>query len=214
VLDGRTSRPIVGATVSLLSNGATTVTQAEGAFRLQVVDGGRFVLEIRHVAYVTRSDAILLAEGQNAIVHIRLVETAIELPPISVETRSRRLDDAGFFSRKERGIGAFVTREDMDRRKVGNVSDILASVAGLRRSMTSEGDSRLDSRGGRMITRRCELQYFIDGVRSEIGKVGVDIIPIANVEGIEIYRGGSEVPMQFDSGSAACGAIVIWTRRG
>jgi hypothetical protein len=214
VLDARTSRPVAGATLSLRSNGATTVTQGEGAFRLPVMAAGRFVLETRHVAYATRSDTIHLAEGQTAIVHIRLVETAIELPPITVETRSRRLDDAGFFSRKERGLGAFLTRDDMDRRRARNVSDVLASVAGLRRSMTSQGDSRVDSRGGKMITRRCELQYFIDGVRSEIGKVGVDIIPIANVEGIEIYRGGSEVPMQFDSGSAACGAIVIWTRRG
>ena len=32
--------------------------------------------------------------------------------------------------------------------------------------------------------------------------------------GVEVYRGGSETPTQFDHGRAMCGAILIWTRGG
>jgi hypothetical protein len=214
VLDAVSARPVAGATVSLVSNGDAALTAREGAFRLPVAGAGRFVVETRHVAYATRTDTIVLAEGQNALLQIHLVETAIELPPISVETRSSRLDDAGFFGRRDRGIGTFLTRKDLNAQNLRQMSDIFARVPGLRRTIMSDGGSRIASRGGTMITRRCDLQYFIDGVRSEIGQVGVDGIPVENVEGVEIYRGGSEVPMQFDTGTAACGAVLIWTRRG
>lgn len=213
VIDARTSQPVVGATVLILPDAGSSTTQREGAFRLPVMGSGRFVVETRHVAYAVRTDTIQLGDGLHARVEIRLVAAAIELPPISVETRSLRLDQAGFFARRERGLGTFLTRDEMAKQNLRHVSDVFARVPGLRRAITADGGSRVDSRGGRMITRRCDMQYFIDGVRSEIGQVGVDQIPLDIVEGVEIYRGGSEVPMQFDSGSAVCGAIVIWTRR-
>lgn len=214
VLDARTARPVVGASVSLPSNSGVSVTQADGRFRLPVGGAGRFVVETSHVAYATRTDTILLADGQNALVQIQLVETAIELPPITVETRSSRLDDAGFFDRRERGIGTFMTRGEISSQNVRHLSDVFARVPGLRRAMSSDGSSRVDSRGGTMITRRCDIQYFIDGVRAEIGAAGVDGVPVDIVEGVEVYRGGSEVPTQFDHGRAACGAVLVWTRRG
>lgn len=213
VLDARTERPVVGATVALTAGGVVAVTQDEGAFLLPVGGAGRFVVETSHVAYAVRTDTIHLSEGRNAVVQILLVETAIELPPITVETHSTRLEDAGFFQRRDRGGGVFITREDIAEQKARSVSDLFARVPGLRRAQGADGNSRVDSRGGRMITRRCELQYFIDGVRTELG-TGIDGIPIEIVEGIEVYRGGSEVPMQFDHGTAACGAVVLWTRRG
>jgi hypothetical protein len=214
VLDARTARPVVGASVSLHSSDGVAVTQADGRFRLPAGGAGRFVVETSHVAYATRADTVRLADGQNAVVQIQLVETAIELPPITVETRSSRLDEAGFFDRRERGIGTFMTRSELDRQNMRHLSDVFARVPGLRRAMSSDGSSRVDSRGGRMITRRCDIQYFIDGVRAEIGAAGVDGLPVEIVEGVEVYRGGSEVPTQFDHGRAACGAVLVWTRRG
>lgn len=214
VLDARTERPVAGAALSLTSDSSTSITQDDGRFRLPVAGAGIFVLETRHVAYALRIDTLRIGDGQNALLRILLVETAIELPPITVETRSRRLDDAGFFVRRERGIGSFFTRQDMEAHHVRFVADIFARVPGLRRAISSDGSSRVDSRGGTMISRRCEMQYFIDGVRSAMGPSGLDGIPVEIVEGIEVYRGGSEVPTQFDAGSAVCGAVLVWTRRG
>lgn len=213
IVDANSMRPVAGATVSLRPAGDSTITQADGAFRLPAATG-RLVLETRHLAYATRSDTVVLREGQNARVQIPLVATAIELPPISVQTRSRRLQEAGFFGRMERGIGTFVTRTDLDERNTRHLSDVVARVPGLRRSMSSDGSSSVSSRGGRMISHPCNIQYFIDGVRSELGAAAVDGIPVEIVEGIEIYRGGSEVPTQFDHGRSVCGAILVWTRRG
>ena len=214
VVDARTARPVVGAAVSVQPHDSATITQDEGRFDLLVAGAGRFVLQTRHLAYATRTDTIEVAEGQNALVRIRLVETAIELPPIAVETRSRRLDHAGFFGRRDRGVGVFLTRTDMEGYRLRHLSDVFSRVPGLRRSMLSDGSSRIEARGGTLLTRRCEIQYFVDGVRAELGDGMLDAIPIQSVEGIEIYLGASEVPMQFDHGSAMCGAIVVWTRGG
>lgn len=35
-----------------------------------------------------------------------------------------------------------------------------------------------------------------------------------DIEAVEIYRGAGSVPGEFGGGDAACGAVVIWTRRG
>jgi hypothetical protein len=59
---------------------------------------------------------------------------------------------------------------------------------------------------------RCETQYFLDGAAVAAGTPVLDNLAPNNVAGIEVYRGASETPIQFDYGRASCGAIVIWTR--
>jgi hypothetical protein len=40
----------------------------------------------------------------------------------------------------------------------------------------------------------------------------VDELTPDQVEGIEIYRGSSSVPPQFNTGTSMCGVIAIWSR--
>ena len=42
----------------------------------------------------------------------------------------------------------------------------------------------------------------------------LDNIPVNDIEGMEVYSGPSETPMQFSHHASRmdCGAIVIWTR--
>jgi hypothetical protein len=45
-----------------------------------------------------------------------------------------------------------------------------------------------------------------------ITEEGMDqILPVMDLEAVEIYHGAS-LPVEF--GSSPCGAIVVWTRRG
>lgn len=214
VVDAGSSRPVADATVSIRQLADTAITLDDGTFRIQVRRTGAVILETRHLAYAPRADTITVVEGEDAIVRIALVEGAIALPPITVETRSRRLESAGFFARRGRGMGMYFTRAQLKEQKLAHLSDVLSRVPGLRRSIQSDGNSRVESRGGQLINRRCEIQYIVDGVRSELGAAALDGIPIDSVEGVEIYRGASEVPTQFDHGTAMCGAVVVWTRGG
>jgi len=58
--------------------------------------------------------------------------------------------------------------------------------------------------------RRCPILYYIDGVPAR--GYNIDDMPARDVEALEIYRGPSQVPVEFDRRNAMCGLIVIWTR--
>ena len=58
--------------------------------------------------------------------------------------------------------------------------------------------------------RRCPIQYYVDGVATT--GLNIDDVLPRDVEGLEIYRGSSEIPPSFNRGTALCGVIVIWTR--
>jgi hypothetical protein len=67
-------------------------------------------------------------------------------------------------------------------------------------------------RGGKSISMRCDTQFFLDGAAMAADPAVLDNLSPQNIEGIEIYRGASETPSEFDFGRTSCGAIVIWTR--
>ena len=55
---------------------------------------------------------------------------------------------------------------------------------------------------------RCQMDVFIDGMRSMLS---VDEVPLTWIAGMEIYTGLAQTPPQFGHGS--CGVVVIWTTR-
>lgn len=213
VVEARTAKPVADAVVRILTLSEERVTDRDGRFRFTELQSGNFVLETRHLGYTTRTDTVALVGETEMRLHIQLVAGAIELPPITVETVARRLAEAGFFRRRDRGNGTFLTREQIQQHRVDMLGDLFSRVPGLRRTMMADGSSRINSRGGTIMSR-CDIQYVIDGVFVELDRAGIDGIPVHVIEGIEVYRGSSQVPSEFDSGRAMCGAVVIWTRGG
>jgi hypothetical protein len=68
----------------------------------------------------------------------------------------------------------------------------------------------------------CFPAVWVDGrrwSRPRSGGVGHDPVDFTqfvamDIEAVEVYRGAGSVPGEFGGGDAACGAVVIWTRRG
>lgn len=68
----------------------------------------------------------------------------------------------------------------------------------------------------------CYPAVYVDGSRwsrPKSGGVGHDPVDFSefytmDLEAVEIYKGAGSVPGEFGGGDAACGAVVIWTRRG
>ena len=70
--------------------------------------------------------------------------------------------------------------------------------------------------GGSPMAVACYMSVYVDGVR--IWAPGTDDPPdfdrLRNnqYEGVEVYRGPSELPTQYQGTGAACGAILLWSR--
>ena len=62
----------------------------------------------------------------------------------------------------------------------------------------------------RIVRGMCQPYYIIDG-QYQPG-FELDLIPPNDIEGIELYKGSSETPPQFNRMNAVCGVIVVWTR--
>lgn len=214
VIDANSAKGIAEAEVTLRGSKLSALTDASGRFAMDTVQPGHYQLEISRLGYRTRRDSVSVEPGSNISIEAQLSEQAIALAPIDVTVRESKLMEVGFYDRQAHGMGMYFTREDIRRSGARRLSDLLAGVAGLRRTIGANGVSQFQIRGIKTFYTSCKTQYFLDGVQADINVLGPDIIPIRDIEGIEIYKGSAEIPMQFNVGNSMCGAILIWTRDG
>ncbi|MDX1746855.1 MAG: aconitase family protein, partial [Halobacteriales archaeon] len=60
----------------------------------------------------------------------------------------------------------------------------------------------------------CEPVLYVDGMRFQLDPDLGWGEPIGAIQAMEIYRGAAEVPGEFSGSDAACGEVVVWTKRG
>ena len=212
----QTGAGLVGAEVSITGTRIRAVTGPDGVARLEGVPTGTQTVQVRRIGYATALRLVALEAGQPAAIAIPLRVEVVALPEIRVRAKARPtyLDRVGYSRRQARGPGEFVSRAQIEKQRPRFLSDILRSVPGVGLSANRMGgDSRAGmtraSAGG---ARRCPIQYFVDGVQT--WGFNIDDVPPRDVEGLEIYKGASQIPAEFNRGSAMCGVILIWTRIG
>ncbi len=214
VLDAAGRRPVEGVRLRLHDTPHETSSDAQGRFLFVDVAPGDYLLETRRPGYADRTDSVSVDRGQELSIEVALASSPVDLPPLLVVTLSQRLVSAGFYERRSHGGGTFITREQIEARHVERLSDVLARLPGLHRSVRANGSTTIGMRGVKTITTECRTEYFVDGVPAMLEEIGVDAVSVHDVEGVEVYRGSSELPIEFHAGRAMCGAIVIWTRDG
>lgn len=126
-----------------------------------------------------------------------------------VVTAPRRdfADVTGFDQRRSGAWGRFITREDIERRMPMRVQFMLEGLPGV--MVGANGQIRMS----RNLGLGCAPAIFVDGMFLQGFDLGM-IDPLT-VYGIEVYRSAADTPPQFlPPGRGACGAVVVWTRRG
>jgi hypothetical protein len=212
VVEDGTNRGIGDAEVHVARTPIRVTSAGDGSFRLPDLPAGRYLLETSHLGFGTRSDTVDVEYGSIMLYTIGLAPEAIALQPIDVAVRSVMLEQRGFYDRRERGFGSFLTRQDWSGRAMHLPSELLRTVPGIR---------IVPQRGGfgNVVLDRgnCAFRYFVDGVR--VGPTfQMDELTAEWIEAMEVYRGVSQVPVEFrappTSARANCGVIVIWMRGG
>ena len=229
-------RPVAGADVAVLPAGVKTVTNDSGTFRLQVGDGGIVTVTVRAIGYFPFSRRYALADGDTVTVTAELERSAQHLDSVTVTGAApvapsmRAIED-----RRRAGFGRFYTREQLAQREHSALADVLRMTAGLqlvrRPSECGGGFSVATGRGGATLWHdwmschngipfqaACYYSVYLDGVRLWVSgsKEPIDINQFAvnGLEGIELYRGPAETPIQYQGTGSACGVVMLWTRVG
>lgn len=217
ILTGRVTatngQPLEGAQILLLGTNLGGRTDQNGSFRLGGLPGGTQSIEVRQIGYAPRRYAVDLAPNKTSKVNPVLEERAVVLEAVEVAGK-KGSGIPGFDQRKKNGFGTYITRDDIEKRGAIRTTDLFRTIPGVQVQWNGSGYTVQMSRAA---SGYCPVQYYIDG--SPFLSTGGDdmdqIVQPQDIQAIEVYKGATETPAEFQTGgSAACGTIVIWTRRG
>ncbi len=234
-----TYAPIATGSVILIDGSADTVAQTlsdeQGYFSLAADEAGDYFLVAAAFGYRSvRSDVIRL-DGDE----IRVVELDMAPQPLSVQGLDVSVEEGepeipglagtGFYDRAAAGHGAFLFPGQVLAhpasftpelfREMHTMVELRPATQGSRGPWSDRVLIRANRAGRTLESRLCEPHIYVDQVRIELmpGEGLEDAVPRQSVEAIEVYRApfGAPLPMLRDLDPArACGAILIWTRRG
>src|SRR4051812_32625959 len=206
-------RPVVGVQVMVKNTDIRAMTGLDGHFVLQGVWPGETEIKAQRVGFQIQSATVSVKQADTTRADFVMPNiTYIGDVVTTAEATSARM--VLFEQHRARGAGAFVTRGDIERRHPDKLSEMLRSVAGVSiKSNTAAGQQPTIemARSSHSITSGvCDVQLYVDGHPYQRGNV--DDFPPETVEGMEIYRGGSELPAEYRAENGGCGVISIWTR--
>lgn len=203
--------PLSGALVSVQGTTIRAITDDAGSFRLNRVRAGELTLLVRRLGYKPESPTVRVNASGEARMEVRLAALAIRLPTVEVRRQVEVYDSrlAGFNARREKHVGHFVTREELDRMRSARFVDALRQIPGVQMRPLRGGGTTIALRGS-----RCPPLVFIDGFPADAGTMDLDMLDLASVEGIEVYSGVATVPPEFMGarGTHACGVVAVWSR--
>ena len=222
VSDAVTLRPLPQVSVSLYSDSLQLLgevrTDSTGDFLLRLPRPGSYHIMPRKIGFfgnvvgplvmATRDTFELLVQVAPVAMTIRGVEVSASREPHVDFTR-------GFEARRARGVGTFVTREEIDKRPASRTLDLLRGLSGV--SVIDDDGSPgfnelivVSNRGARTMGSHCRMAMIVDGLQVDNAQINRTYRP-SDFEAIEVYA-ASTLPLQYSQMGSECGAILFWTR--
>lgn len=189
------------------------LTSEAGGFAFASLAPGATLVMIRRLGFAPDSLQVILRPGRVDSLVLVMATMAAKLPGVNVEddqdARSHRIL-AGFWERRSRGFGNFMTRDEIETRDAHDFVELTRMIPSLH-VVTVNGRQSLRFSGS-LLPRDCPPQYVVDGMRIEQGSP--DEFSPHDIEALEFYSGPATTPPQFTNRafSHTCGVIVIWTR--
>jgi len=204
-----TGAAVVGAQVSVGATG-TVVTGEDGHFTLPSVPIGKTHIAVRRLGFrPVAIDLNLITEP--GFLPIVLAAIPEALSAVTVQARREVFDTrlSGFNVRKTRGMGYFLTRDQIEHTTSSHLVDALRSFPGVRVLNLRNALGRSVSLGG----ANCPPLVFLDGFPATAGPLDLDGIELGSLEGVEVYAGSTGVPPELigPRGLDRCGVIALWS---
>jgi len=117
----------------------------------------------------------------------------------------------GFDQRAKRGMGTFITEDDIEKRQPILLTDVFRTVPGLNVAFDGNNYTVQSARSGNI---NCPMQWYLDGSPYDNSDNGIDqMLRPDDIAAVEVYKSASEVPVQYQGQNASCGTILVWTKR-
>ncbi len=133
VVDSLAGSPLTGAWIYGETSRAETRAGQDGRFALPVGTPREGRIVVRSVGYVPRLVDVPVTDSGADLGTIPLRAVATRLDQIAVEAEEVRIEPglAGFYRRKQNGLGTFLTRDDIERRHPRKTSQLLEHTSGV-----------------------------------------------------------------------------------
>lgn len=195
--------PVAHADIVLRALRLGARTRADGRAELDSLPAGPTGMTVRRLGYVPDTRTVLLHGGQRTTVTVTLLSAAAMMDTMIADARAMRDKMVDFERRRAMGIGIFVTRALIDQRRPIALRDLLRTLPEV--MVTGTG-----IKFARTMGSDCLPEYYVDG--TPVRSISIDDFTPNEIEGIELFRGPSEVPANLLSRRSACGLVMIWTR--
>jgi Carboxypeptidase regulatory-like domain/TonB-dependent Receptor Plug Domain len=193
--------------------GQRAASDDSGSYRIGAIAVGAIKLFARRVGYAPETVSVVVVAGELAHADFVMAAAAHELPEAVVVADPTRGKMGPFNRRKARGVGAFITRADIEKRRSGSISELLRYLPGVGVTQKMAGEPQpvhMQRSVNSSMQATCVVQLYVDGHPYPNGNVD-DFAPNL-IEGVEVYRSASEIPADFRTRDATCGLIALWTR--
>jgi hypothetical protein len=219
ILDAVSGAPLVGATVAATTTGASARTDSAGRYRIDGLKVGLHRFLVSAAGYTRGSVTLAFALRE-------VMERDLELDPIGLVlspadsakaqalptvpitapmSAGRRFAD--FERRRTTGRGQYLTRTQLEEGQFATLQDAMRPLRGVRFSCA--GSSCLVQMVRAPLG--CSPDYVVD---ERVDNMFGPLVPVRDIQAIEVYTGASDVPGEFAGTNAGCGVIVIWTTNG
>ena len=219
-------RPLEGAQLQILGLARTVTTPASGMYRLSDIKPGKYWIVVRRIGYAPLRTALSFNPGDDREIDFELRPLPHNLPELKIRAEEkawmRKYQDFVWRS-KGSFYGRFVTRDEIERAHPTYLGDVVRRYLPftstqafftpyfpdrLRSSATTSGfvRSRLSP-----LAQNCPPAVSVNGTHTSVGWAVNDFRP-DEVEALEVYRSGYQLPLEFSSRQAPCGLVIVWTR--
>jgi len=207
-------RSIVGAELTVEGTAVRGVTDDKGELRFNTVRGGPATIRVRRLGFQPVAIDVMVDQRVPAARIVTLLAIPQRLAPIIVKGGNNYTGRmAGFYQRRDLGIGHFVSREKLERDNPAQLSDVFRRLPGVHVTSTRFIRNAIRFRGN---GQSCWPLVWLDGAPLPTAEFDIDFLTPGSIEGIEVYSGISQIPPQFmgSRGLGSCGVIVVWSREG
>lgn len=224
VRSAETEEALAGARVTLLGLGLDAVTGEQGTFTIGGVPLGRHRVITEYLGMASDTISVNLTGDLFNLALFTLQTAPVAVPELHVEVERTFAHPRiqAFHDRMERGLGEFITQEDIG---VVDVVWAFRRIPGVSvqqcvgRFLRQTGCYTLSIARGYGFSGRCgEPLVYLDGhLISGAGLPRGDAMSRLNavlhrLEGIEVYRNPAAAPGRFRRLGDACGIVLAWTR--